>query len=296
MRVNNTRNSTPQGGDTAGVKRILAIALAVLPMIALPAQAGPTDHPSSVFHDPAVGTVLHVGTAAVVHGISVNGEQGGIVRTEVSIDGGATWQFAAGATESWQFSFTPAAPGAVTIQSRAFTVDHVEEPYRAVTYLVDGSAPLNCPCTFWQPDLPNREKAAENDAQPVEVGVKFRPDRDGFITGLSFFRFPANTGPFVGHLWSADGQMLAEATLDADTHIPRVAFGQPVAVQAGQTYVASYFTESGNYAQSVGYFTDPVVQPPFETDADAGVYAYGGGFPTETWQSANYWVSPTFSS
>lgn len=279
------------------MKRILAIVLAILPVIAVPAYAGPSDHPSSVFHDPTVGTVLHVGTLAVVHGISVNGEQGGIVRTEVSVDGGTTWQFAAGATESWHFPFTPSAPGAITIQSRAFTIDHVEKPYRAVTYQVAGDGPVSCPCTFWQQDFPGREKVMENDAQPVEVGVKFRPDRDGFITGLSFFRFPGNTGPFTGHLWAADGQMLAEATLsESDTHIQGITFAEPVAVQAGQTYTASYFTQSANYSQTVNYFTEPIVQSPFETDTDAGVYAYGGGFPTETWQSANYWVSPSFSS
>ena len=48
--------------------------------------------------------------------------------------------------------------------------------------------------------------------QPLEVGVKFRADEDGYITALRFYKQSNNTGTHVGHLWSADGQLLATAT------------------------------------------------------------------------------------
>ena len=54
--------------------------------------------------------------------------------------------------------------------------------------------------------------AAVTDGQPIEVGVKFRSDIDGFVTALRFYKDTANTGVHVGHLWSATGALLAEAT------------------------------------------------------------------------------------
>ena len=40
--------------------------------------------------------------------------------------------------------------------------------------------------------------------------MKFRATEDGFITALRFYKQPNNTGTHVGHLWTADGQQLAE--------------------------------------------------------------------------------------
>jgi hypothetical protein len=283
--------------DNLTVKWILAVAIAALFIsVGVPATAQTSDHPSSNISTARAGIVLTVGTTYTFHGNSVNGEQGGITETEVSLDGGLTWQVAAGATEIFDVVYTPTTPGAVTLMSRASTAAVTEQPTHAVTLTIVGGT-VTCPCTFWLPDVPNLETVAENDPQPIEVGLRFRPDRDGVVTGLFFYRYPSNTGPFLGHLWSADGQLLAEASLDGSgDYIPRITFDQPVAVHAGQTYVVSYFTQSGNYAQTVDYFTDAVVQSPFAADADAGVYAYGGGFPTSTWMSANYWVGPVFSA
>ena len=294
------------GADIVEVKRILAITIALLFVaVGIPANAQTSDHPSSNIYSARAGMVLTVGQTYTFLGTSVNGEQGGITQTEVSVDGGLTWQVVAGATESFQVVYTPTAPGAVTLMSRASTANATEAPSHSVTLAIVGGA-VTCPCTFWQPDVPNLENVAVNDPQAVEVGLKFRPDRDGFVTGLFFYHYssdtgpmgaPDNPGPFLGHLWSADGQLLAEASLDSsDDYIPRITFAQPVPVQAGQTYVVSYFTQSGVYAQTVGFFTGPIIQPPFEADADAGVFIYGGGFPTNTWQSANYWVGPIFST
>ena len=43
--------------------------------------------------------------------------------------------------------------------------------------------------------------ASSTDRQSVELGVRFRPDRDGFVTGLRYYRGPSNPGPHVGSLW-----------------------------------------------------------------------------------------------
>ena len=57
-------------------------------------------------------------------------------------------------------------------------------------------------------DLP---PSMELDAS-VELGVKFTPEENGFVTGVRFYKAPANTGTHVGSLWSASGTLLASAT------------------------------------------------------------------------------------
>jgi hypothetical protein len=55
--------------------------------------------------------------------------------------------------------------------------------------------------------------SAVADAGPdsaVEVGVKFRADVSGFVTGIRFYKSSENTGTHVGNLWTRhreqDGQ------------------------------------------------------------------------------------------
>jgi hypothetical protein len=141
------------------------------------------------------------------------------------------------------------------------------------------------------------------DPVPVEVGLRFRTDRDGFVTGLLFYRYWDNIGPHIAHLWSADGDLLAEETLaSTGDNFPYVRFGQPVPVQADRTYVVSYYAPGGHYASTEHYFDSPVVAAPFSTVVDeaggSGVYTYGeaGGFPDQTWHASNYWVEPVFTT
>ncbi len=47
-----------------------------------------------------------------------------------------------------------------------------------------------CPCSIW-PDSAIPAVASENDPSAVELGVKFRSDMDGFITGIRFYKGPA---------------------------------------------------------------------------------------------------------
>ena len=92
--------------------------------------------------------------------------------------------------------------------------------------------------------------ASENDPGAVEVGVKFRSDSDGFVSGVRFFKGAGNTGTHVGNLWSASGTLLATATFSAESASgwQQVSFSSPVAITANTTYVASYFAPNGHYA------------------------------------------------
>ena len=85
------------------------------------------------------------------------------------------------------------------------------------------------------------------DHTPVELGVKFTADFTGTITGVRFYKAAENVGTHVGSLWSAAGQRLAQATFTNETASgwQAVTFATPIAVTAGTTYVASYFSPRG---------------------------------------------------
>jgi hypothetical protein len=146
---------------------------------------------------------------------------------------------------------------------------------------------------------------ASADTSANELGVKFRVDVNGSISGIRFYKGTTNTGTHVGHLWSRTGTLLATATFANETATgwQQVNFASPVVVTAGTTYVASYFAPAGHYSQDVGYFATvgadnaPLHALAAGVDGADGVYRYGStGFPTVAgYQSSNYWVDVVFS-
>jgi hypothetical protein len=162
--------------------------------------------------------------------------------------------------------------------------------------------PLNCPCRIWS-NAVTPANPAITDNQPIEVGVKFRSDFDGFITGLRFYKGTANTGTHVGHLWSSSGTPLAVITFTNETAAgwQEVALPAPVAIAANTTYIASYYSVSGYFAFDSGAFasngvnTYPLHALASGVDGPNGVYRYGagGGFPS-TGTAHNYWVDVVY--
>ncbi len=65
------------------------------------------------------GAIIVTGTTVNVTGTASDAGGGSVVKVEVSVDGGATWNVATGTT-SWSFNWTPTSPGPATIRSRAF--------------------------------------------------------------------------------------------------------------------------------------------------------------------------------
>src|SRR5689334_16045813 len=64
------------------------------------------------------------------------------------------------------------------------------------------SAAATCPCTiFTSGQTP--ANPSENDPAAVELGVKFRVDQAGFITGVRFYKGTGNSGTHTGSLWSS---------------------------------------------------------------------------------------------
>ncbi len=146
---------------------------------------------------------------------------------------------------------------------------------------------------------------ADPDTASVELGVKFRASVPGTVAGVRFYKgSSANSGTHVGSLWSRSGQRLASATFTNETATgwQMVRFATPVSISANTTYVASYLAPRGRYSAtdnafaSQGITNGPLTALASGVDGENGVYLYGsGGFPTQSYQSTNYFVDVLFS-
>jgi Domain of unknown function (DUF4082)/Bacterial Ig-like domain/Bacterial Ig domain len=144
------------------------------------------------------------------------------------------------------------------------------------------------------------------DNLPVELGVKFRSDVDGYIKAIRFYKSPENTNTHVGTLWNNSGQQLAQITFSSETGSgwQQASFSTPVAINANTVYVVSYHTNVGKYSVTENYFTNSGVdKPPLHAlrngeSGGNGVYTYSAtsAFPSSSYASSNYWVDVLFSN
>jgi hypothetical protein len=109
----------------------------------------------------------------------------------------------------------------------------------------------------------------------------------------------------LGNLWGMNGQLLARAIFANETASgwQQVLFSAPVPVSPATTYIASYHTDVGYYSLNHDYFATgghelgPLRALANGEDGLNGVFRYGAsGFPSDSWRSTNYWVTPIFST
>ncbi len=128
--------------------------------------------------------------------------------------------------------------------------------------------------------------------------MKFVPSADGSVIGVRFYKGAGNGGTHTGSLWSSTGTLLASATFTGESSSgwQSVYFGTPVAVTAGTTYVASYYAPNGNYAADSGFFASVADQRPVDRAErhQRRVPVRRRPFPTNSYNSTNYWVDPLF--
>ena len=144
------------------------------------------------------------------------------------------------------------------------------------------------------------------DTGGIDLGVKFRSDANGYITGIKFYKGPQNTGIHVGTLWTSSGQQLAQTTFTNETASgwQQANFATAVQINANTVYVASYHTNVGKYSVTENYFTNSGVdKPPLHALRDGqsggnGVYNYSANpvFPSSSYASSNYWVDVIYST
>jgi hypothetical protein len=65
------------------------------------------------------------------------------------------------------------------------------------------ASPAVCPCSIWV-NNPTPATVDAGAADPLEVGVKFRSDVNGYISGIRFYKSAANTGTHIASVWSTE--------------------------------------------------------------------------------------------
>jgi hypothetical protein len=141
---------------------------------------------------------------------------------------------------------------------------------------------------------------------PVELGVSFKSDTNGYIAGIRFYKSSANTGTHIVSLWTNAGVRLASATSSGESASgwQQVNFAKPVAITANTVYVASYHTVNGHWSVDWYYFASagkdkvPLHALSNASGTPDGRFTYGNNsaFPTSSHNSANYWVDVAFAA
>jgi Domain of unknown function (DUF4082)/Bacterial Ig-like domain/Bacterial Ig domain len=261
-----------------------------------PASAS-TDHlaPTATITSPVAGTTVSSGGTVTVTGTAVDSGGGRVAGVEVSTDGGTTWHPASGTT-SWTYTSYAAGVSSETILARA-TDDsaNLQGTPASVTINVKG------PYTIFgnrTPVLPDSGDSTSN----VELGVRWTPQDDGWVTSIRFYKAATNTGTHTGSLWTSTGTRLATGTFTNETASgwQTLTFAHPVAVTHNTTYVASYNAPNGHYPADAWAFSYRAFSsPPLSANrslgtATNGVFRYGGGFPTDSYNDTNYFVDVVF--
>jgi hypothetical protein len=159
--------------------------------------------------------------------------------------------------------------------------------------------------TIWTPSTVPGTPSFLVDNAAVELGVKFRADRSGFIRGVRFYKGPTNTGTHTGNLWTSNGTLLASGTFSGEsaTGWQELRFAAPVAIASETTYVASYHAPVGQYAVDDEYFESGGVDSGLlhaladGIDGGNGVFRYSAtsAFPTQSLDANNYYVDVVFA-
>ena len=152
--------------------------------------------------------------------------------------------------------------------------------------LFDGSAAIS------DPDA--------NDPVNVELGVRFTVDAPAtgayWLSKVRYWRSPdrpINTNRV--NVYDANGQMVARGSYDvangASGAVDVPLAGAPAA-DAGQDLYGELLRADRALRARPRGVASPRAVGPVHFPPDAGVYHYGGGFPTSSWQSTSYYVSP----
>ena len=215
------------------------------------AKSTDTAAPTATVSSPSSGASLTDGNSVTVSGTASDAGGGNVAAVEVSTDGGSTWHTANG-TSSWTYSWNVHGGPSTTVKARA-----IDDSGNIGAASAGTPVTVNCPCTIFGGTVPGTTDSG--DGGSLEVGVKFRSDLPGTISGIRYYKSAANTGTHVGSLWKADGTLLAQATFSGETTTgwQKVNFSSPVTIQPNTTYVAGYFAPNGHYAATPAYSLRP---------------------------------------
>ena len=253
-----------------------------------------TSAPTATITSPANNATIANGTRVTATGTAAD-TGGQVAGVEVSSDNGTTWHPATGTT-SWTYTYIQHGSGSTPLKVRAI------DDSANIGTAASRSLTVNCPCNVFGAEVP--KNPAANDSGSVELGLRFSPNADGFVSGVRFYKGTGNSGTHKGSLWSTSGQQLATVTFsnESATGWQQANFTAPVTVSKDTSYVVSYSAPNGRYAANANAFSSSGLDAsPLKVVGGfgvppAGVYGNPGQFPNLSYQNTNYYVDPLFTT
>ena len=121
------------------------------------------------------------GSQVTLSGTATDAGGGVVAGVEISTDNGATWHLANGTT-SWTYSWIVHGAPSTTIKVRA-----TDDSGNTQTPGAGNQVTITCPCSLWGNSI-TPATADAGDTSPVEVGVKFKTDVFGTVSGIRFYK------------------------------------------------------------------------------------------------------------
>ena len=303
-----TLSALAKGGTPVSftVETIKGIAYALFPATTgtYTANYGADTTPPTVTGvSPSVGaTGVSVGTPVVVtfsEALTTASTAGSVVVKNAS--GQTTAGTTSYGTTAHTITFTPSTSWATGTTYTATVATSVTDaagnaltsPYTWSFTTASGTATTE---SLWAPTAQS-VSTATTDTTKVQLGVQVRAAVAGTITAITFYKSYNDASSHTVTLWNNSGVSLATATTSNETTSgwQTATFSTPVAVTAGTTYTASYLATTGRYSYTTNALGSGFTHGDLSVPANGGVYAYGGGFPTQTWGGSNYWIDILFT-
>jgi hypothetical protein len=170
-------------------------------------------------------------------------------------------------------------------------------------YAVDTYTPPPAPSSWTLLDATTRiATPADSDSDRVEVGVKFSvaeppAGKNYYLEKVLFYRAPqAAMVENYAYVYDEDGNRIGTYSTIGEGGQSGIVpvwmgFQGGIKLRPGETYTVSYRAD-GHYATELHAFDSPKAVGPITFPESAGVYRYGGGLPTSSWENSSYYVSP----
>ena len=131
------------------------------------------------------------------------------------------------------------------------------------------------------------------DGVPYELGTAFEARVAGCIVAIRYWKAPSESGAHRGHIWDADGKILASVSFEneSDQGWQTATLPAPVAIRANANYLVSVDVHS-HFAATQNALTAPLRRG--DLSANAGFFGPPGAKPTQSFRGSNYFRDVVF--
>ena len=132
------------------------------------------------------------------------------------------------------------------------------------------------------------------------MGVKITVDQPMLLTSIRYYKSSQETGLHTGKIWSSTGTQLASVDFANETTSgwQEQQLATPLSLDANTTYVISV-NANAVFAKTTSGLASEIVSGPLRSIAGGpnGVFGSAAGvFPTNSYQSSNYFVDPVVTT